>query len=79
VSVIEQFGGELGGDSEGVKAELILKNIDLKNASEVQVISATVVARDTFLAVAYLSGADKTHYGRLVEDLESDYTKGNNT
>jgi hypothetical protein len=65
-------------DSEGVKAELILKNIDLENASEVQVIAATVVARDKCLAVAYLSGADKTHYGRLVEDFENGYSKGNN-
>jgi hypothetical protein len=78
VSVIEQFGGELGVDSEGVKAELILKNIDLENASEVQIIAATVVARDKCIAVAYLSGADKTRYGRLVEDLENNFTKGNN-
>jgi hypothetical protein len=35
VSIIEQFGGELGVDSEWVKAELILNNIDLENASEV--------------------------------------------
>jgi hypothetical protein len=78
VSVIEQFGGELGVESEGVKAELILNNIDLENASEVQVIAATVVARDKCLVVAYLSGSDKNRYGSLVEDLENDYTKGNN-
>jgi hypothetical protein len=74
VSVIEQFGGELGLDLEGVKAELLLKNIDLENASEVQVVAVTVVAWDKYLAVVYFSGADKTRYGRLVEDLETDYT-----
>jgi hypothetical protein len=62
-----------------VKAELAIMKIDLTNASEVQVLAVTVVSRDKCLAVVSLSGADKAHYGRLVEDLENDFTKGNNT
>jgi hypothetical protein len=79
VYVIEKIDGELGVDSEGVKAELAIMKIDLTNASGFQVLTATVFARDKCLAVAYLSGADKAHYGRLVEDLENYFTKGNNT
>jgi hypothetical protein len=56
-------------DSEGVKAELVIMEVELVNAYESQVIVATVVARDKCLAVEYLSRADKAHYRRLVEEL----------
>ena len=35
------------------------------------------IARDIYLACAFVINSDLRRYGRLIEDLENDYTKGN--
>ena len=34
-------------------------------------------AKDMYLACAFLSQSDRKRYGRLLEEFENDYTKGN--
>ena len=36
-------------------------------------------AREIYLSCASIVASDPKRYGRLVEELENDYTKGNNT
>ena len=35
-------------------------------------------AREIYLSCAFIVASDPKRYGRLVEELENDYTKGNN-
>ena len=42
---------------------------------EIKVIETT--ARDIYLACAFVINSDLRQYGRLIEELENDYTKGN--
>ena len=46
------------------------------NSDKQMVINAA--AREIYLSCALVIASDPKHYGRLVEELENDYTKGNN-
>jgi hypothetical protein len=78
LAMVEQFGGELGVDSGEVKSELALKGIYLHRATDNEMTVASIAARGKCLAVAFLAGTDKQRYGRLIEELENDYSKGMN-
>ena len=47
---------------------------DLKD-DKIKMIETT--AREIYLACAYVINSDLRQYGRLIEELENDYTKGN--
>jgi hypothetical protein len=52
--------------------------LDAATATTDQKIEASQIARDKYLTVAYIAAYDKTRYGKLLEDLENDFTKGTN-
>jgi hypothetical protein len=52
--------------------------LDAATATTEQKIEASQIARDKHLAVAYIATSDKTRYGKLLEDLENDFSKGTN-
>jgi hypothetical protein len=74
VEVIEHCGGDIGTDRSLV--EEMLGGRERSIASEAIMINAEQQAKDKYLACAFILGADKTRYGRLLEDLENSYTQG---
>jgi hypothetical protein len=80
VAIVDQFGGDnLGRDYTAVNNEIEATGIlNAVTATTEQKVEASQIARDKYLAVAYIAASDKTHYGKLLEDLENDFTKGTN-
>jgi hypothetical protein len=76
-SVVDDFGGQIGVDPSGANNELTAEGIDPDSASDEHKKDATTKAKNRYLAMAMLSATDFTRYSRLLEDLNNDYTKGN--
>jgi hypothetical protein len=71
VTIVDQFGGT------AVKNESKAMGIlDAVTATTEQKVEASQIARDKYLSAAYIAASDKTRYGKLLEDLENDFTKG---
>jgi hypothetical protein len=71
--------GGAGIDTSTVQAELTavgISNITL--ATSEQVTDTTATSNENYLDVAFLAAADKVRFGKLIEDLEKDHTKGRN-
>jgi hypothetical protein len=77
VSVVEDYGGTIGTGLKEAKAELIKEGIDVDNASDASKGKAMETAKNRYLAMAMLTAADVARYSHLLEDLDNDYTKGN--
>jgi hypothetical protein len=43
------------------------------SASDEQMADSTTVAKQQYLAIAYLAGSDRSRYGKLLEDLKNPY------
>jgi hypothetical protein len=79
VSVVEQYGGNIGKDNGAIQAQLTLARIrDAYTATPNPKIYATKANKYKCLEVAFLYATYKTIYGNLFEDLENDYMKGSN-
>jgi lipid II:glycine glycyltransferase (peptidoglycan interpeptide bridge formation enzyme) len=78
VSVLEQYGGEVAKDPGAIHPELDLEGIDPDLAMEAQKKTAIKTATYKYLAVAMLEAAAVTIYRKLKEDLENQYTMGDN-
>lgn len=76
VEVIEYYGGELGKDTGLVDAALTTAGLTRANAAPGQLQDAEDAAKERVLACAFLLGSDRVRYGKLLEDLENDYTLG---
>ena len=78
VDVIEHCGGTIGLEPGIQKALAVERGEDLAaiTAAERAVIDSD--ARDMYLATAFILGADKTRYGRLLESLENEFLMGQN-
>jgi hypothetical protein len=74
VEVIEHCGGDIGTDRSLVTE--MLGGTDRAIASEAAMTNAEKLAKDKYLACAFILGSDKTRYGKLVEDLENAFTQG---
>jgi hypothetical protein len=78
VDVIEQTGGSVGVDP-GIESALITeKGMDATKMSADEVEENKKDAQGRYLAVAFLLGADRNRYGKMVEDLENDFLQGQN-
>jgi hypothetical protein len=77
VTVVEDYGGTIGTDPKGAKAELIKEGINVDNASDASKRKAMETTMNRYLAMAMLTAADVAQYSRLLEYLDNDYTKGN--
>jgi hypothetical protein len=78
LSLIEQYGGAIGHDPGKIKTELSEMNLTPEIATDEQLETATKVAKEKYLAVTMVTTADKSRYTKLCEELENDFTKGNN-
>jgi hypothetical protein len=74
VEVIEHCGGDIGTDRSLV--DEMLGGRERSIASATMMIDAEKLAKEKYLACAFVMGADKTRYGRLMEDLENSFTQG---
>ena len=76
IEVVQHNGGSFGIE-EGLVAEQ-LKEVgsDFATATPAQLTIAQDEAKDMSMAVAFVLGADRGRFGKLIEDLENSYTQG---
>jgi allophanate hydrolase subunit 1 len=67
VSVVEDYGGTIGTDPKGAKAELIKEGINVDNASDASTRKAMETAKNRYLTMAMLTAADIARYIHLLE------------
>ena len=75
VDVIEHTGGIIGLEPG------IMKAFNLKygrDANKLLTAAEKAVTKDNYLAIAFILGADRNRYGKLVEDLENAFLQGRN-
>jgi hypothetical protein len=81
ISVVEDYGGELGTNPSGSKMELLAAGINVDNASKDSKRDALAKAKDKdkdkYLAMKMLTAADMTRDSHFIEDLDNEFTKGN--
>ena len=75
VKMIEECGGVLGYGSQAISAELPYSET-LDSTTEDMVEDAMSLAKDKYLAAAFLYGSDINRYGTLQERLQNDYLMG---
>jgi hypothetical protein len=79
IDVIEHCGGMIGTDTGIVDEVLNTANpvaMTRETASNEQLRLAEQYTKEKYLACAFLMGSDRHRYGKLIEDLENDYTQG---
>ena len=65
-------------DSSVVEDVLKLGNLTRATASAADLDQAMQAAREMYLASAFIMGADRSRFGKLIEDLENNYTMSSN-
>jgi hypothetical protein len=79
VSVVEQYGGNIGKDNGAIQTELDLTEFtNTATTTSAQKFEPANATKDKCLSVAFFSAADITRYGKLLEELENYYTKRSN-
>jgi hypothetical protein len=77
IGVVETYGGEWGQEPGLIRAKLEKAWVpDIDNPTDAELDEAKEAARDDFLAMMFLSGADKERYWKLRDELSNDYAKG---
>ena len=67
------------GHDPGIKKVVAVeKEYDYDTMSEIKKKEVEKEAQGRYLAVAFVLGADRQRYGRLIENLENDYLQGQN-
>jgi hypothetical protein len=69
VSVVEEYGGEIGVDPSGAMKELVAEGTDVETTSEESKRKVMAKSKNRYLVVVMLTAADGTRYSRLLEDL----------
>jgi hypothetical protein len=76
VDVLEHCGGAIGPDPALVKQILARDGNTTATAATDELNAAKEGAIEEYLAMAFLMGADRNRYGKLIEDLENAFTQG---
>jgi hypothetical protein len=77
VKGVESYGGEWGQEPGLIPAKLDTAGIaDPDNPTADELTTAKAAAREDFLAMMLLSGANNGKFWKLGEDLSNDYVKG---
>jgi hypothetical protein len=78
ISVVETYGGEWGQELGLIRAKLEADNtvVDVDNPTPDELERAKTAAKEDYLAMMFLSGADKTKFWKLWDELSNDYAKG---
>eukprot|EP00978_Attheya_sp_CCMP212_P025730 scaffold83313_cov41-Attheya_sp.AAC.1 len=78
VDVIEHSGGSIGYVPAGEAFIAKEKNIIVAAATPEQLLLMAEESKQWYLATAFLKGADKIRYGKLIEDTRNSFLQGNN-
>jgi hypothetical protein len=73
VEVAEHYGVDIGVHAEAIEETLQEMGLTMASATPDQVKVAKEVSREEYLACAFLLGADRKRYGKLMEDTENAY------
>lgn len=78
VDVVEHNGGSFGFEIGLINLILgeVQAGLDMGSATDAQKTTAQDKARDMSMGAAFILGADRSRYGKLIEDLENSYTQG---
>ena len=76
VDVLEYIGGVLGQEPGLIDAELDLIGVKLDDTMDMQLTTAEAAAKECVLMIGLLIGSDRAHHGKLLEDLENNFTQG---
>ena len=80
VEVAEMAGASIGRDDNAVRDILRAeRTFDIGNPSPAERVAAERQAKEQYLAVAFLLGANRDRYGKLIEDIENAMVQGNDT
>ena len=76
VEAIEHCGGDLGNDSGLIDAMFATASAPVTRATATPTVlrAAEKYAKEQYLACTFILGTDRKRYGRLLENLESDFT-----
>ena len=75
--VLEHIGAGIGDDEAIMKQVLRSQGSDVDEATEAQEEAAETEGTQSYLALAFLMESDQSRFGRLLENLENDFTAGN--
>lgn len=78
LNVIKYNVGTIGDDTGMIEAHLVNIRASTETPPEEELKQATNGAKDATIACAFVLGADKASFGKLVENLENDFTQGVN-
>ncbi len=76
VKVLEYSGGDIGTDSGLVEKALVSQNATMKTATKAQLQVCKDYAKQAYLACAFLLGANRNRYRKLIEILENNFIQG---
>jgi hypothetical protein len=78
IDVIEHCGARVGEHPEGIEEALAEMGLTMASAAPEQLAVAKEVSREGYLACAFILGADRKSYGKLVEDTEKAHVQKDN-
>ena len=76
VDILERCGAAPGEDPGTMRKVFEQEGIDPLTTDEGELQQVRNSAREWYLALAFLMGADRTRFGRLLEAYENDFTQG---
>ena len=76
--VLDHCGGTITAHPGLVASELVIMGTTIDVATREQVLAATAMSQEKYMAVMFIMGADRERYSELIIDLENDFLKGNN-
>ena len=79
LEVLQQHGGSIGNDELFINHDKIWKTLATRNRTDDNKERALARCKERFLAYSFIYKADNERYGKLKEELQNDYMKGNNT
>jgi hypothetical protein len=78
INVVEHCGARMGEHPEGIKEMLSEMGLTTSVATPEQLAVSKEVSREGYLACAFILGADRKRYGKLVEDTENAHVQKDN-
>ena len=76
VDVLEYTGGALGWELGLINAELDAIGVEPDDAIETELAVTEAAAKEHVLVIGLLIGSNCTCHGKLLEDLENNFTQG---
>jgi hypothetical protein len=73
--VVEHCGAEVENHPAAIEELLLENGKTTATATPEELAVARVVSRERYLACAFMLGADRKRYGKLVEDTENAHVK----